>query len=379
MTILHLSVTWDTGHLCSQRSCQGKTCSFASSSAQHWCASLVLFVKDQVLFLSLVYQNYFCPHLNLCWKSRVQRKKDVCPRPQTPLSCAHSSLGWTYADTQDRPIRTDMERAEENYLRLPFRAWCLPAVEKSQQRQGTDGFYHDTGRMKLSTLSPWGLNFHQATSTWFSRKLSLRSSQLDKVKNKGQSCSCLHCTMNPGTSLGICWLPSRHQYFSARNMFHVQIMLCLIIKHDVPQRLHGVPAGFVPFGKAEADMLVVLQVFSALPPAVSCHAYLGEKLESSSNILQMFSLRLHNFIYVKGRIIKEKKEKDWGRSALYKCISQWNQNADKYPPPMSFSTSCTFRKFKIAQASFQLLFLHSYATSRAVCFLFSWWAFLGTS
>lgn len=157
MTILHLSVTWDTGHLCSQMSCQGKTCSFASSSAQHWCTSLVLFVKDEVLFLSLVYQNYFCPHLNLCWKSRVQRKKDVCPRPQTPLSCAHSSLGWTYADTQDRPIRTYMERAEENYLRLPFRAWCLPAMENPSRDKAQTGFImsQEEWNSPLCRLGAW--------------------------------------------------------------------------------------------------------------------------------------------------------------------------------------------------------------------------------
>lgn len=51
-TILWSSVTWHTGHLCSRISCQGKTCRFPSSSAQHWRASLVLSVKDQVLFLS---------------------------------------------------------------------------------------------------------------------------------------------------------------------------------------------------------------------------------------------------------------------------------------------------------------------------------------
>lgn len=185
-----------------------------------------------------------------------------------------------------------MERAEENYLRLPFTAQCLPAVENPSRDKVQMGFIMTQEELN----SPWCPNFHQATSTWFSRKMSLWRPQLDKAKNKGQTCPCLHCSTNPRISLGIHWFPSRHQHFSAHDVFHTQVMLCLIVKADVPQRRPWVPTGFVPSGKAEADVLVVLQVFHTLPPAMPYHPHLGEKLEISSNILQMFSLPLHNFI-----------------------------------------------------------------------------------
>lgn len=101
---------------------------------------------------------------------------------------------------------------------------------KSQQRQGTEGFYHDTGRKKLSTRSPWGLNFHQATSTWFSRKTSLRRSQLDKAKNKGQSCPCLQCGTNrPGTNtsqLVMCFTRRSCRVWSLRPMCHSTCTEC---------------------------------------------------------------------------------------------------------------------------------------------------------
>jgi len=111
----------------------------------------------------------------------------------------------------------------------------------------------------------------------------------------------------------------------------------LILAADVPQGLHGVPVAFVLPGKAERNMLVIFPVFHTLPPAMPGHAHLGEKLKSSSNILSMFSLPLHNFIRVKGRIIKEKEKKDLGSTALHKCISQQDQNVDRYPTPWVFS------------------------------------------
>lgn len=232
-----LKCTWGTGQLCFRRSYQGKTCSFPRI-APHWCAFLMLSVKEQVLFLCFVYLNYFCSHFNFCWKSRVQRKKEICLKPQTPSICAYSSLSWTYTDT----LRTRPEgpngKGWRKLSQSSFHSKVSACSGKSQSRQSTGGFYHDTGRMKQATPLLWGLSFLQATSTLLSRKMSLGRSQLCKEKNKGQSCPCLHYSTNTRTSLRIHWLSSRHQYFSARNVFHTQIMPHLIVRANVPHHLH---------------------------------------------------------------------------------------------------------------------------------------------
>ena len=81
------------------------------------------------------------PTLQLVLKKRSPKEKGSLPKTSNTLKLGSffPRLGL-HRHTQDRAIRTYMERAEENYLMLPFTAQYLPTVENPGRNKAQTGF-----------------------------------------------------------------------------------------------------------------------------------------------------------------------------------------------------------------------------------------------
>lgn len=207
-----------------------------------------------------------------------------------------------------------MERAEENYLSLPFTARCLPAVENPSQDKAQAGFImtQEEWNRPLHCFGVWV--FFRPHQLYYPGKYPSEGHSYVKRRTKARAAPAFTTVQTLGPPSGSTGShPGTNISQLATSFTHRSCHIWLF--EPMCPTTCTVPVGFVPSGKAKTAMLRVLQVFHTLPPAMLCRALLGEKLESNSNILQMFSLSLHDFIYVrKGKDNKANGKERWKKS-----------------------------------------------------------------
>lgn len=201
-----------------------------------------------------------------------------------------------------------MERDEENYLRLSFTASRLPAVENHSRDKAQMDFIMIEKKMNspLCHLGAW--IFIRPHWLDFPGKCPSEGHSLIKQRKNTRAAPAFIEVRTSWTLWGSADSPpgtNTSQFMTSFTHRSCHIWSLKLMCHS-----SWAAKGFVPTGKAVAEVLVVLQLFHALPPTVPCHGNPGEKLESSPNISHIFSLSFHKFIHAKRSIIKEREKKD---------------------------------------------------------------------